>query len=368
MFIISPLIRLVLRIVTYVLYAITLISAFGGYVNPGISSIPGALITVFPYFLIATIIAILAWAFTGKLFTAGLGVIVIVLAWGPITTVFPLHFSSSPSEGAKTFKLLTYNILHGDDQEKGNDAPGNRSFEYIIDSGADIVCLQEMFNVHNPKEVHNLDSFEARLDSIYPYQAGDPGTDTKVLSKYPIRQIPSISFFGTASNPIRYTAYTVHIKGRQMTLINMHLNSYALSDTERNLVKDLASVKNSKKGFKELKGPLATKLRNNLIWRWENVRIMREAINNVKGPLIICGDFNDVPASYCYRLLMGDDMKDAYVETSFGPMVTYNRHAFWFHLDQIFYRGPLKALSVKKGNIKSSDHYPLIADFEFTED
>ncbi len=366
MLIVSPLIRTICRIASYALYLITLISAFGGYVNPGVSSIPGALITVFPYFLSLTLIVIVAWLACGRLITAGIGVLTIILAWSPITTVFPLHSSSAPTPGAKTFRLLTYNILHGDDQEKGNDAPGNRSFEYIIESGADIVCLQEMINLNDPNEVHNLDSFKSRLDSIYPYQVGDTRIDTKVLSKYPIRQIPSERFFGSQADPTRFTAYSVQIKGHELTLINMHLNSYALSEKERDLVKDLASVKNSKAGINELKGPLASKLRNNLLIRWDRVQTMRDAIDNVSGPLVICGDFNDVPESYCYRLLRGEDLKDAYVETSFGPMVTYNRHAFWFHLDQIFYRGPLKALSVKKGRIRSSDHYPLVAEFEFT--
>lgn len=85
----------------------------------------------------------------------------------------------------------------------------------------------------------------------------------------------------------------------------------------------------------------------------------------MKGPMIICGDFNDVPESYAYRLLKGNDLKDAYVETGFGPMITYNAHAFWFHLDQIFYRGALRPLSVRKGKTKLSDHYPLFAEFEF---
>lgn len=46
-------------------------------------------------------------------------------------------------------------------------------------------------------------------------------------------------------------------------------------------------------------------------------------------------------------------------------MITYNAHYFWFHLDQIFYRGGLRALSVKKIKTKVSDHYPLMAEFEF---
>ena len=102
------------------------------------------------------------------------------------------------------------------------------------------------------------------------------------------------------------------------------------------------------------------------MFRADRAADILRALDKVSGPLIVCGDFNDVPESWCYRLLRGDDLRDAYVETSFGPLITYNRHAFWFHLDQILYRGPLQALSVKKGRLRSSDHYPLLAEFEFT--
>ena len=40
---------------------------------------------------------------------------------------------------------------------------------------------------------------------------------------------------------------------------------------------------------------------------------------------------------------------------------------FYFHIDQILYKGDLKALSVRKGKIKTSDHYPLLSEFEFTK-
>ena len=362
--VIKPIVRIIFRILSFILYGLTLVACFGGHINPAFLTIPSMMVTAMPYFVIATAITIIIWALYGRWFTAGIGVLALVIAWSPVSTAVPLHFSKSASDDALTFKVMTYNILHGDDQEKGNDAPGNRSFEYVMKSGADIVCLQELVD-WNPTEVHHLESFRDSLKKVYPYWAGNTNCDQKVLSKYPVRQIPNKVFFGPNASENRYTVYRVNIKGRELTLINMHLNSPALSDKERNLVKDIAKGE-GKQGIKELKGSILTKFRNNMIFRAGYVNQIRDAINKIGGALIICGDFNDVPESYCYRLLRGEDLRDAYVETGFGPMVTYNRHAFWFHLDQIFYRGPLEALSVKKGKIRSSDHYPLIAEFEFT--
>ncbi|MDE7412393.1 MAG: endonuclease/exonuclease/phosphatase family protein [Muribaculaceae bacterium] len=360
----KPAVRMAFKILSFLLYFFTLLAAFGGFVNPAHLVFPAFFITAMPYFVIATTVVIIIWFICGRWITAGIGVLTLLIAWSPVSTACPLHFSKKATPGAVTFKVLTYNILHGDDQQKGNDVPGNRSFEYVINSGADIVCLQEMINLNDPNEVHNLAQFKDTLKKVYPYWAGSNLRDQKVLSKYPIRMIDHEVFF-KAGDRSRFSAYKVTIKGRELTLINMHLNSYALSDKERNIVKDFASGK-AKEALGEFKNGIWSKFKFNLLYRADLVNNMRMAIDKVNGPLIICGDFNDVPESYCYRLLKGDDLKDAYVETGFGPLVTYNRHAFWFHLDQIFYRGPLKALDVEKGRIRSSDHYPLLATFEFT--
>lgn len=362
--VVKPIVRTVCRIASFVLYALTLLAAFGGHINPAFLTFPVFFVTAMPYFVIATTIVIVIWLLCGRWITAGIGIFTLFVAWSPISTAIPFNFSKKADPDALTFKVLTYNILHGDDQEKGNDAPGNRSFEYVINSGADIVCLQEMNNLNDPNEVHNLHEFKDTLFKVYPYQAGTPLNDKKVLSKYPIRMILPEAFFGPGDN-YWFSAYKVTIKGRELTLINMHLNSMSLSDKERDLFKDIAKGK-GKEAMSELKGSIMSKFHNRTVYRADRAAALRRAIDKVNGPLIICGDFNDVPESYCYRLLRGDDLHDAYVETSFGPLVTYNRHAFWFHLDQIFYRGPLRALSVKKGRIRSSDHYPLIAEFEFT--
>lgn len=364
MFFLKPAVRLAFKIASYCLYLLTLLAAFGGHINPAWFTFPAIFVTAMPYFVIATVVVVVLWFVCGRWITAGIGVLTLFLAWSPITTAVPLNFSKKATPGALTFKVLTYNILHGDDQQKGNKVPGNRSFEYVMGSGADIVCLQELCNFNDPKEIHNLSEFKDSLKKIYPYWAGSTINDQKVLSKYPVRMINHEAFFGNCDRA-RFSAYKVTIKGRELTLINMHLNSYALTEKERNIVKDFAKGQ-TKDALNEFKNGIMSKFRFNLMYRSDMVNILRMAIDNVNGPLIICGDFNDVPESYCYRLLRGEDLRDAYVETSFGPLVTYNRHAFWFHLDQILYRGPLKALSVKKGRLRSSDHYPLIAEFEFT--
>ena len=78
---------------------------------------------------------------------------------------------------------------------------------------------------------------------------------------------------------------------------------------------------------------------------------------------MVCGDFNDVVDSWAYSVIAGDDMKDAYLEAGCGPLATYNAHNLYFNIDHILYRGKLKAVNFGKGNLKSSDHYPIFSYF-----
>ena len=89
------------------------------------------------------------------------------------------------------------------------------------------------------------------------------------------------------------------------------------------------------------------------------LEIARKFIETSKKNL--CFIIADSLVSQC----IAEDMKDAYLEAGFGPLATYNAHNLYFNIDHILYRGKLKAVNFEKGNIKSSDHYPIFARLVF---
>lgn len=368
--IVGPIFRLAAKIASYLLFAVTILAAYSGRMNPDIFSYPSLLVLLLPYFAIATMVVALIWLLSKRLITGGLGILALAAAWGPISTVIPLSHSSEPAAGATTIKVMSYNIIHGWDQTQNVDDPmkqnGNPAFDYLLNSGADIICLQEVVKFED-WEVPNLTKeLKDSLFKIYPYHDGTTVSDTKVLSKYPMEFIPSTDIIKDDRLDVRrYTFYKINVKGRPLTLVNIHLASSQLSEEERNVVTEMTSVDGAKSSISQMKGSIGRKLRISTQRRKIDTAILRDVISDIEGPLIICGDMNDVPESYSYRLLRGDDLHDAFTETCFGPRITYNQHMFWFHLDHIFYRGALKPLSVKKDNVKYSDHYPQIATFQF---
>lgn len=371
MIIISPLIRLALKIASIVLFVITLAASYGGKVNPEYMTVPSVLVLALPYLAIATFLAGIGWLLSGRLIMAALAALTLFGGWSTLKDVTPVAFSKPAQDERRTFRILTFNSLHLADTTKSS-APGNRAIKFLTESGADIICLQELVNFEDPNEIHHwsrglLDS----LYAIYPYRAGGSGAsacDLKVLSKYPVVELPVKSKDNDDNNywrdRRRWALFEVEIKGIKLPILNFHMTSYNLSDTEREVVTEIKGVNSAKKSYKEFRYEIFPKLGEAFRTRAQNVQEMIQTTSDYK-TLIACGDFNDVPASWSYGLMRKAGFQDAYSETSLGPTNTFNQFLFLFHIDQIFYRGHrLKALKTKRHRINTSDHYPVEATFE----
>ena len=362
--VISPFFFLAMRIVSIIIYVATILAAFGGRVNPEYFTFPALLCLVFPYLAILSILLIIFWALTRKIFFCGLGIITIVICLTPMSDAFPLGSKRKPSQTGETFKIISWNVIHTNDLRQP-DYPGNRAVEFMINSKADIICMTEVRNFEDDLP-HFSQGLKDSLFYIYPYKAGLNSTDIKVISKYPVKRLEKIGY--DSKGMARYDFYEFNFpKEKKLVVAMVHLYSYGLSEEERMVVTDINSVETAKSSVREFKGSIRQKLGEAFKTRAVDAVKLREELDDISKdiPLIVCGDFNDVPASWTYNIIRGDDLRDAYSETNFGPAITYNLHAFYFHIDQMLYRGPLEAIDLTIGKINTSDHYPLIGEFEF---
>lgn len=363
--IINPIFLLAMRIISLCVFLTTIIAAYGGKVNPMLLTFPAVLCLALPYLAILTIILTVFWAIYRKIFFCALGILTIVFCLTPLSDAFPLGSERIPPKNAKTFSIMSWNVLHTNDI-RNLDYPGNRAVEFMLSSGADIICLAELKNF-SKHEIQNLSpEMTDSLKQVYPYRAGLNTTDIKVMSKYPVERLDYLS--PAPYRDCRFDFFKVTFPENKVLVIGMvHLYSYDLSEEERTVVTEINSVEAAKSSMREFRGPIRGKLSNAFRQRSLNAANLRSVIDDISTevPLIVCGDFNDVPASWTYNIVRGDDMHDAYAETNFGPAITYNLHAFYFHIDQMLYRGPIQAIKLKVDKINTSDHYPLIGEFAF---
>lgn len=361
--------------VTGIVAISTVFSAYGGYFDPYEVPVAALALMVLPALLITGIIvAVIDLIFWRK------AAILIAASWlvslPPLLVFCPLNISSpviGEQKNDTTFTVLTYNIIHlWDTREDHKEYDRNPTLQYILDTDADIVNLQEIAvadldpNGWRPKREKVTKAQVDSLKAKYPYGFYKPNI-AGFLSKYPV-EAEELPIQVDSMPNIRL--FKVNINGHQLHFYNVHLKSIGLSDDDKQFYRELYDVpadeREIKREIKEAKTKLVSKLASAFRARTREARILRQCIDSVSGPVIVAGDFNDVPGCYAVRTIMGDDLHDAYADAAFGPTITYHENRFYFRIDQILYRGP-EIISINRGNCKSSDHYPMIATFRFKD-
>lgn len=357
------LLRIAFKIASIALYLLTALSAYGGFIPPRVWAAPAVLVLAFPYLLILTAAVAVCWLIAGRIFTGIAGGVTVAVCWPVAVAACPVKFGSEPVEPG--FTLMTYNVYDLSDYQHPSGKTASRTLSYIISQHPDIVCLQELS--HLPRGSAALRAQSDSLRRIYPYIIGGKPTlgtysPFMLMSRYPAREQPLPEWIWTDC-----ALYRITLPGMPLYILNVHLTSYRLTDSERRVVSGMRSPGGARQSMtmeKSVYAKLSDAFRN----RQHLAGLVRNIIDSVPGPMIVCGDFNDVPGSYAYRSVAGRDLEDAVAKTSFGPMITYNAHGFLFHIDQILYRGPLTPHRIDKGTLRSSDHYPLTATFSYTTD
>jgi endonuclease/exonuclease/phosphatase family metal-dependent hydrolase len=88
---------------------------------------------------------------------------------------------------------------------------------------------------------------------------------------------------------------------------------------------------------------------------------IREAIDQSPYPVIVCGDFNDVPNSYAYGTI-GKGLKNAFVERGAGIGRTFYGISPTLRIDNIFADARCNIVQYVRIRKELSDHFPIIAD------
>jgi len=338
------------------------VSGYAGNVSPlQHGGMWGIFPLAFPLALLAAVLMLIVDILVYR--RAALIVLVgLLAAGGPILSFFPLNISSPKApEGAERFKILTYNVLNLQPQN-GDTITPNPMLQYVIASDADIVCLQEAVPIV-PKASLGITREQAdMLHSRYPYIIIGGAGSQAILSKYPTEVIHlDVNKNTFPSGDLAAFRLTLP-SGKLISVFNVHLHSFSLTETDRELYRNLTDLK--KENIHEVKNQLWNKLSDAAVGRAREVQQMMRWLRQYGGPdVIVCGDFNDVADCYAIRTLADTGFRSVYPAIGFGPMITYNANRFYFCIDHVLYRGSLQALNISKGRLRASDHYPLTVEF-----
>jgi endonuclease/exonuclease/phosphatase family metal-dependent hydrolase len=242
--------------------------------------------------------------------------------------------SGSPPAFKKTLRVMTYNIHVGVGMDKKLDL--KRIAEVINHERPDLVGLQEVDRgvertqrIDEIAEIAKLTRMEYAFAYNLNYQGGQYGV--AVLSRFPIMAIDHRRYGNTREKERRgMIRVELDVGGRVVNFVTTHLD-YQYEDG-----------------------------------RVYEAKQLLQALDGIKGALIVVGDLNDLPGAEAHKI-MTSQFQDAWVETAAsGEGLSYPADKPAKRIDYIFYRtdGGVRARRAWTINTLASDHLPVAAELE----
>lgn len=326
------------------------------------------------YFLLILVAFIFFWLFI-KPVRALISIITILLTFKPLGNIIPYRFPGSfnKPKTENTLRIMTWNVAQFNIMDdKMHPQVKTQMLGIINQYEPDIACFQEMVAEDSTIKDHgHVDAFLQQLNFknyFYSYNVkedfwGYAHFGIIIFSKYPIINKQTVGFYPNDYNSI--FQYADIVKGADtIRVFNIHLQSLRFSKTNLKYI-DKPTVEDENTAIKESKS-IISKFKKGFLRREIQADRIRAEIDKSPYPVIVTGDFNDVPNSYAYHTI-GGNMKNAFVEKGSGLGRTFSGISPVLRIDNIFVDEKMDVLQFNLVKKKLSDHFPIIADVEMTK-
>ena len=321
------------------------------------------------YFLLVLLAFIFFWLFIRPV-RAFISIVAILLAYKPLGNIIPYRLSGSfnKPKAENALRIMTWNVAQFNIMEdKNHPEVKSQMLNLINEYEPDIACFQEMVAEDSTITNHgHINEFLEKLNFknyFYSYNVkedfwGYAHFGIIVFSKYPIINKQTIGFYPNDYNSI--FQYVDIVKGEDtIRVFNIHLQSLRFSKENLKYI-DKPTVEDENKALQESKNIIA-KFKKGFLKREIQADRIRAEIDKSPYPVMVTGDFNDVPNSYAYHTI-GGNMKNAFVEKGSGLGRTFSGISPVLRIDNIFVDEKMNVLQFNLIKKKLSDHFPLFAD------
>ncbi len=341
---------------TVALLAVSAVSAFATRFDPGDYEIFLFAALALPAVLVLDVVAFVYWCIRKRWIMALFPVVSLAMNYGFIGAMCRLPGNSSDdilcADGG--FTIAAYNV-HGFRSRESFPASVREIAAFVREEGADIVCLEE-FVTHHKFGIEDI----AAVFSHLPYVLYK-GNGVAVFSRYPVVGGSYIKFRDTDNNAIRAV---IDVNGKRIAVFAVHLQTTGTSPEKRRMERELKSGDTS--AGMDTAVRMWDALKINAAIRARQVRWIRDAAIKEDIPVIVCGDFNDTPASYTYGVMDGS-FTDGFKSAGSGYGATYRGFGNMLRIDYIFYGKGIEGVGFRSPDMPMSDHRPVIMRMCFTD-
>lgn len=292
-----------------------------------------------PLIIIVNIIFAIYWAIQlrARFF---LSFTLLIISYFYFNVFYEVSSEIDTSQYKNTLSVLSYNVRIFNAYEKDSDLQIKAieiMAEILKDQDPDVLCIQEYYRFN-------------KIDfSAYPYKYihyGRPRAEVgyAYFSKYPLVNTGGFDFKESSNN----TLYADVVKGADtIRVYNIHLQSMGIIPR----VRYLQETENEK---------LKSRISSAFEKQQSQVDTILKHQRDTDLPIIVCGDFNNTPFSYTYRMLK-NDMQDSFRERGNGLGTTFEFDRFPMRIDYILASKGLDLLSFETIKNTFSDHHAVRA-------
>jgi len=360
-------INTILLWINYVFVASLITSICSKYISPEYFWILAFFGLAFPVILLTNILFVFYWLSQWRIQTL-FSVLAILLSAKTCLGFFQIDTSSEITSN-KDVKVMSYNSMLFDLYNwSKNKQSRNLILNFLSEENPDILCLQEFYTSEEINDYNNIDTITSLLkakNNHTEYTITLRGNDhwgIATFTKYPIIKKGKIDFNTSANNMCIYS--DVIINKDTVRIYNMHLQSIRFSKADYTFIDQIQN------DSAETKEPIANtknilrRLKRAFVKRASQADFINAHIVNCPYKIIVCGDFNDTPASYVYNAIRGD-LKDAFIESGNGFEQTYTGKFPRFRIDYILHSKEFTSKNYHHLSKSFTDHYPIVTYLSF---
>lgn len=358
----------------FLLFAVTIVAAVALLFSflakifpPSFSSTIAYCGLLFPYLLILNFVITVIWLvvdFTWAL----IPVAVILLNVNNIDKHFQLRGTEKPEVCANCLKVMSYNAKAFNIYTKDQKSLNSRVIRFLQNEKPDILCIQEysydktgklgfnsteaIINALNVKDNEKTHKILLPFKNKLGYQFG-----MAIFSKYRIIGGGYVDTDDSSSNKSMYV--DIRFNGDTLRVYNIHLTSMHLDSTDYETGKAIWAGSYDST-FNDKAQKLSNKITMAYVLRQRQAKAIHTHINECPYPIILCGDFNDSPASFSYNKIM-HGLKDSFRGSGKGTGTTYIGKDFpSYRIDYIAHDKQFNDFQYTVcRDLDVSDHYPI---------
>lgn len=240
-----------------------------------------------------------------------------------------------------------------------------RHMNEVAQLRSDILCLQEVYHKPGKNPLNFIQKLKKQGYSYCYFMEGMKNIDgvccdmtgSLIASRYPIKAKGEINKAKNPGNRVVW-ADIEHPAGK-IRVYNAHLISNSIQ--EKKVLKLRLSEEDRPQWYQVIR-----RLKERYLPRAQQAEALIEHASESKHPVVICGDFNELPYGYVYQLFRKKYL-NGHEKAGRGFGFTYNGRFRFLRIDQIFFDLKLRPLQhIVDHRFKFSDHFPIGCTFEFS--